>query len=449
MLGLQFVPGIVWVNRSGGERPMSVWRYVHKAAKHLALSLVVLLTSSCVLKLTPTPEPVVLRFAYRQNTAAMKPLLEAFQAKYPWIMVEAVEAQRWGNQLESMIENARVDIFREDSSAVRFATEGLLQPLEDLMLDQWGSIRDDYYKGAWESLSLNGQQWGVPAGLDIYVAYINADQLKALNLTAPPPDWGLFDFVELAIKMNHPEGLPTQEGTNLIGFCTTLESADPLVFVYLHGGRIVDNIANPTQATLDDPLTIEAVQWYSDLFNQHAVAPNSTTIQEKFPRGGVYEAAIMGACGIWLDWYSDRGGLNTPYKWAFTWKMLPLPRDRGNFSYGAVDGYFITKNCQHPVEAAKLLRFLSDYSEAAGQKLPPRHSMVEAESYKKVVGEDVMAIARDSVDNLVLLPYSQSTALAQLEQIIFAALGQIIDQDLNAADVLAEAQDQCRAIFEK
>jgi len=65
------------------------------------------------------------------------------------------------------------------------------------------------------------------------------------------------------------------------------------------------------------------------------------------------------------------------------------------------------------------------------------------------VGEDVMAIARDSVDNLVLLPYSQSTALAQLEQIIIAALGQIIDQDLNAADVLAEAQDQCRAIFEK
>jgi len=422
---------------------------VCKIARHLALLFILLVTSSCVLKLTPTPEPVVLRFAYRQNTAAMKPLLEAFQAKYPWITVEAIEAQRWGDQLESMVENARVDIFREDSYAVRFATEGLIQPLEDLMLDQWGSVRDDYYKGVWESLSLSGQQWGVPAGLDIYVAYINADQLKALNLTTPAPDWNLIDFVELAVKMNYPEGLPAQEGANLIGFCTSLESADPLVFVYLHGGRIVDNIANPTEATLDDPLTIEAVQWYSDLFNRHAVAPNPTTIEEKFPRGGVYEAAIMGACGIWLDWYSDRGGLNTPYKWANAWKMLPLPRDRGSFSYGAVDGYFITKNCQHPVEAAKLLRFLSDYPEAAGQKLPPRRSMVNAESYKKAVGEDVVTIGRDSVDHLVLLPYSQNNLLEQLGQIILAALDQIIDQDLSAADVLAEAQDQCKAIFQK
>ena len=258
---------------------------VCKIARHIALLFILLVTSSCVLKLTPTPEPVVLRFAYRQNTAAMKPLLEAFQAKYPWITVEAIEAQRWGDQLESMVENARVDIFREDSYAVRFATEGLIQPLEDLMLDQWGSVRDDYYKGVWESLSLSGQQWGVPAGLDIYVAYINADQLKALNLATPAPDWNLIDFVELAVKMNYPEGLPAQEGANLIGFCTSLESADPLVFVYLHGGRIVDNIANPTEATLDDPLTIEAVQWYSDLFNRHAVAPNPTTIEEKFPRG--------------------------------------------------------------------------------------------------------------------------------------------------------------------
>ena len=157
----------------------------------------------------------------------------------------------------------------------------------------------------------------------------------------------------------------------------------------------------------------------------------------------------MGACGIWLDWYSDRGGLNTPYKWASAWKMLPLPRDRGSFSYGAVDGYFITKNCQHPVEAAKLLRFLSDYPEAAGQKLPPRRSMVNAESYKKAVGEDVVTIGRDSVDHLVLLPYSQNNLLEQLGQIILAALDRIIDQDLSAADVLAEAQDQCKAIFQK
>lgn len=158
---------------------------------------------------------------------------------------------------------------------------------------------------------------------------------------------------------------------------------------------------------------------------------------------------MRGFCGIWLGWYSDRGGLNTPYKWNFAWKMLPLPRDRGNFSYGAVEGYFITKNCKHPMEAAKLIRFLSDYAEAAGQRLPPRRSLANSEGYKKAVGEDVAAIGRESVDHLILLPYSQTELLAQLGPIIFTALHQVIEQDLDAAGVLAEAQAQCKAIFQK
>lgn len=53
------------------------------------------------------------------------------------------------------------------------------------------------------------------------------------------------------------------------------------------------------------------------------------------------------------------------------------------------------------------------------------------------------------MNHLVLLPYAQTSLLAQLGPIIFAALNQIIEQDLDAAGVLAEAQAQCKAIFIK
>ena len=43
--------------------------------------------------------------------------------------------------------------------------------------------------------------------------------------------------------------------------------------MYQNGGKIIDDLQNPTKVIYDDPQTIEALQWYDELFILHDAAP--------------------------------------------------------------------------------------------------------------------------------------------------------------------------------
>ena len=396
-----------------------------------------------------TPEPVTLRFAFREGMVDYTPLLTAFQEKNPLITVEVVEVDRFdGGSMESVVKDRDVDVFRDDRRALEDAKAGLLTPMVDLQRDEWSSIRDDYYKGTWEALSLQGQQWGVPAGLDMLVAFVNKDQLAALKLAEPPGDWALLDLLDLASKMNYPEGLPYNESAKLFGCCTGPDGIDPVVFVYLHGGKIVDSLTNPTRATLDDPLTVEAVKWYADLFTKYNVAPDPETVRTQFTRGGIYEAQVRGLCGVWLNQYSTRGGRDISYHWEFEFRMRPLPKDKATFEVADLDGYFITKRCEHPAEALRFVRFLAERWEAAGQKLPPRRSLVQSDAYLKAVGGDAAALAKSFSDRVTMLPYgNENPALQKVGEVFLLTVQQIIKEKLDPAKALGGAQDQAAALL--
>jgi ABC-type glycerol-3-phosphate transport system substrate-binding protein len=391
---------------------------------------------------------VTLRIAYREHTRQLQPLLDDFHEQHPWVTIETREVQRFGNEMDPLVRMGELDIFIEGRRGLDYAEEGLLKPLDEIQLGEWAGIRKDYYKGAWEGLQIQGQQWGIPAGLDMIVVYINMDQAQALHVDPPTAEWELSDFLELTTKMSYPQGLPYAAGSKLFGYCTTPQSVDPIVFIYLHGGRIVDDLNAPSEVTLDDVRTIEAVQWYADLYNVYEVAPDPEIIRTTFRRGGVMEAAVRGACGVWLGWYSSRGGKDMPFEWSSEWAMLPLPEDRTAFGLGDVEGYYITAECKHPMEALKLLRFLSDHQAASGQKLPPRKSLVNAKAYEQQVGEKVAGVARTFSQDVLLLPAESSLALQKVGGELLATVERIIAEDLAAAPELQEKQDELHAAFQ-
>jgi len=397
---------------------------------------------------TPTPEPITLRFAFREFTVEIEPLLQEFHTRYPWITVEPVSADRFGNSMGPLVEMGNVDMFVDYTSALSYAAEGLIKPLDDLQLADWAPILDDYYPGTWETLRIQGQQWGIPANVDMYVAYVNLDQAQALHLELPGPEWTLFEFLELANAMNYPEGLPYLESSNLIGFCTVPEGMDVILFTYRHGGQIVDSIENPQVATLNDPLTVEAVQWYSDLHNRYGVTPDPEVVRTTFRQGGVFEAQMRGACGVWFGAYSTRGGLDMPFEWAMKYRMLPLPRDHADLNLADVQGYFIHNNSQHPAEAIKLARFLSDRWEASGPRLPPRRSLVESDSYQASVGSEAGAVALGFSDRVMMVPPDAGPELEAVGAQFIEAVQEIVTEDMDAGMVLNEAQDRARAAFQ-
>jgi ABC-type glycerol-3-phosphate transport system substrate-binding protein len=397
---------------------------------------------------TPTPEPITLRFGFREFTVEIEPLLDEFHTRYPWITVEPVRADRFSNGIETLVRAGTVDMFLDSSSALSYAAEGLIKPLDDLQLADWAPILDDYYQGTWESLRIQGQQWGIPANVDMYVAYVNLDQAQALHLELPGPEWTLFEFLELANAMSFLEGLPYLPTSNLIGFCTMPDAMDVIVLTYRHGGQIVDSIENPQIVTLDDPLTVEAVQWYSDLYNRYGVAPDPDVIRTTFRQGGVFEAQVRGVCGVWFGLYSSRGGLDMPFEWAMKFVMLPLPHDHADFNLANVEGFFIHDESQHPAEAIKLARFLSDRWEAAGTRLPPRRSLVESDGYQANVGSEIGAVALSFSDRVIMLPPDAGPELQSVGAEFIGAVQQIVTEDMDAGTVLSEAQDRARAALQ-
>lgn len=395
--------------------------------------------------IAPTPEPITLRFGYRDRTVDILPLFEAYHADHPWVTIEPVPVERFEQGLDPLVQTGAVDIFLDSNAALRYVDQGLLKPLDDLQLADWAPIRDDYYEGVWDSLRIAGQQWGIPANVDTYVAYVNLDQALALHVDVPGPDWSLFDFLELTNRMNHPEGLPYNPSSNLIGFCTQPDSLDVILFTYRHGGRIVDSIDSPRIATLDDPLTIEAVQWYADLYRRYRVAPDPEMVGSTFRQGGMFEAQIRGACGVWFGLYSSRGGADMPFAWSMEYRMLPLPTDRAGFSLGGVEGYFIHRDCKHPAEAIDLARYLSDRWEAAGTRLPARRSLVASNAYQNAVGEEAGAIGAFFDDSVILLPPEAGPELEAVGIEFITAVQHIVWEELDAMGALLEAQDRARA----
>ena len=127
--------------------------------------------------------------------------------------------------------------------------------------------------------------------------------------------------------------------------------------------------------------------------------------------------------------------------------MLPLPRDHVQMSIGQIDAYYITKNCTHRNEALMLLRYLSDHWQAAGQMLPPRMSLLESDEYELAVGEEIAEMVRQFSDKIIIIPGGMSPALQEVGAAYLTAVKQIVAQDLDAANVLLEAQDNLEDVF--
>jgi ABC-type glycerol-3-phosphate transport system substrate-binding protein len=388
---------------------------------------------------TPTPEPVTLRFAYAEHTFDYTALIAQFHEQHPWIQVEAVVVPSIYDDLEPYLSADSIDLFCGQRYLVQWGEEGRLRPLDDLQLSAWDALRDDYCPGAWESAAMAGQQWGIPIGLDLVVAYINLDQAQALNVALPSPDWDLHSFVATAAALNYPEGLPHAPGANLFGCCGGLETIDVALLVYAHGGTLFDSLIAPTKPTLTNPLTVEAVQWYADLYRRYRLMPTAEALQVY--QYGVYEAQTQGHCDTWLGMFSQRGGRQMAYHWSFDWATLPIPHDRETFTLGDGVALFLTKSGAHPQEALLLARFLSDHAISSGRYLPPRRSLATSEAYlatlKPSEREMVPVLATD-----VFYPPEVESTMDRVMPLFAQAVESAMLGDMTAADALAQAQDR-------
>ena len=375
---------------------------------------------------SPPPEPVTITFAPVLSDVDYEPVIQAFNEDYPHITVELAGP---GDE--------DVDVFMVPS----FGLSELLE--QDAVLSVSPFIeRDtsfdlsDFYPGTVGLFAREGETWAIPAEVDALVTFYNQDLFDEYGVPYPGIGWTRDDFLDKALALSDPDA-------GVFGYVPVDVFLDSLAFIYLHGGRIFDDWQNPTRTTFDDPLTIGAMEWYVRLAEEYNVAPTKDQMfQEPFrvsPQSGVYSNKV----GMWVGWLHAMGGEDTDAEWPVEWKMrwgvVPLPSDAQSATLTFALGYFVSSQANDPDACWEWISFLS------GQKMltrliPARRSVAESAEYEQLVGSEVAAAARASIENAVLIP-ELGDVQAGLQLFGFA-IDQIMNGRATPREALTQAQQR-------
>lgn len=407
-------------------------RSLHTGARYLRRTWAVLLLlllptiSGCAEAAIPA-EPVTIAFAYATSDHEYyEPLVQEFNESHPYITVELGSASG---------DDADVFIITPFDLSELLAQDAILSM--DPFIEQDESFDlSDFYPGTVELCTREGELWAIPAGVDVTVLYYNQDLFDEYDVPYPELGWTWDDFLTSALALRDP-------AADVFGYAIIQEFIDPLPFIYQHGGRILDDLENPTRTTFDDPSTIEALEWYAGLIHEHDVVPGP---DQAYDLGGSVESGVyLGKVGMWTGWLTDRGGgggveATWPAEWKMRWGMVPLPRDVRSATLTFVVGYAISRQSTQPDACWQWIAFLSRQVRAPYGLTPARRSLAESSAYEQFVGSDVASIARVSMENALLL----SPSLVEFIQpyVYGTAIDAIISGRSTPEEALTRAQQQ-------
>lgn len=385
----------------------------------------------------PTAEPITITFIHPSFDAEFyQALANEFTATHPQITVELVPVRRWDYEVDP----EAVDVF----IATPYHVMGLQEQEDILNLSpiiehDLAFSAPDFHPGVLEAFGNEDGVWAVPAGVDPLVMYYNKGLFDSAGATYPRSGWTWEDFLDAALSVADQE-------TNTFGYISAPDAADPLLFIYQHGGRILDDLEKPTRTTFDDPLTIEAVEWYADLVLEHNVIPTPDQMQQAFPgdRGGS-QAIRLGRIGMWVDSLSARGGQDWRGNWDMGWGVVSLPRDLRSLTLISAEGYFISSHAQNREACWRWISFLSQ--QPTGRLVPARRSVLESGAYEREAGSEVAAAARDSMGNTVMISPRLAAFGEVLEETFFPAIEAILDESATPEEALTVAQSEAELLL--
>ena len=229
---------------------------------------------------------------------------------------------------------------------------------KDVLLDLTPYIQDDaelrvsdFYPEIIDRFTVDGKLYSIPRDTAPFACvYYNKKMFAEAGIPYPTDDWNTSDMLEKAVKLTKvdKDGMVLQYGFYAWAWQN---------FVYAFGGKLVDDVKNPTKCALDSKEAMEGLRFYSDLINKYKVQPSSVAmsnlamgVQGMFMTGRL----AMFSSGIW-----ETPGLRkiTDFDWDVA--MFPKgPTGIRGFGTGG-SGYCILKDTKHPKEAFEVVKALT------------------------------------------------------------------------------------------
>jgi multiple sugar transport system substrate-binding protein len=276
------------------------------------------------------------------------------------------------------------------------------------------------------------------------VMYYNQDLFDQYGVAYPEPGWTWADFLEAGLALRDPDAdvfgyvpVDSSFGANTFG-TGSVNTFGTASLVYQHGGQLFDDLQIPTYATFDEPLTVEALEWYTALFLDHNIAPTPEQVQQSFGSNAV-NAIRRGQVGMWRGGLWQRGIWEVDGAQTFRWGMAPLPREVQGASLSMGEHIFIFEQAQHPEACWQWIAFVSGHMPPEWLA-PLRTSQVESESYEQLVGDEVAAFVRAAANDILIISPKVRSEL----DIFSRAAERVITKGDTPREALEWAQQQAK-----
>lgn len=211
-------------------------------------------------------------------------------------------------------------------------TEEVLVPIETLATRD-GHDTSSIWPGVWGT-ALDGRQWGYPFEIGSEAMIYNQDRFEEAGIARAPATWD--EYLVMAKKLSNPEQSEFGIHPGYANYIT-------VQWIWRNKGRLVS--PDLTVATLTDPRTVDALQWYCDLETKHLVV------------GGSLESGTAASIVVHSGWYAHVQRLHFAAGTAPT--PIPVDGERVSLSYYKELVIFRTTNARE--EAAwTFIKWLMD-----------------------------------------------------------------------------------------
>ncbi|MBI4358942.1 MAG: sugar ABC transporter substrate-binding protein [Candidatus Omnitrophica bacterium] len=234
---------------------------------------------------------------------------------------------------------------------VTFATKGVFTSLTPFIKGDPEFSFGDFFPSIMDRFTVGGEVYALPRDVAPFACvFYNKDLFDQANIPYPSDDWTWDDLLKTAqaLTMRDASGRITQYG--FYGWAWQN-------FIYGNGGSLVDDVKAPTKTTLDDPKSIDGLQFYADLINKYQVMPTPLAMANLGM--GVDMMFASGRLAMFLSGIWETPALRTRY--SFRWDVAMFPKNREgvrHFGSGGT-GYGILRSSKHPDEAWEVVKALT------------------------------------------------------------------------------------------
>jgi len=264
-----------------------------------------------------------------------------------------VTGPNWGQQkIETLIAgNIPPDVMQLNTGEFEaFGSRGALLALDPYFKSDHVDM-SQYLPGTRAGISYGGKIYGTPRFLSTHAVLYNKTLFKKAGVPFPKSGWTWSDFLHASQKL-------TNSAHHQWGFGMVNNLFNWIAFVGGNGGQVIS--ADRKTCLMDNPRTVEALQFFFDLQSKYKVVPPPGSLPPAQSFAGdqwIAQTVAMCIVGPW-----ERPAI-AQAKVPFQWDVVTTPvspRTHRTATAVYTDQWGVSAQTAHPAEAWQFVKWLGE-----------------------------------------------------------------------------------------